>query len=251
MDYLNLIVPVCMAFYEISSYIYNKYKSKKDPIIIAIEGNIGVGKTTLLDILRESIKIGKKAAFVSEPVDIWLKMQDENGKNILGKFYEDKKRWAYSLQNLSYITKARRLADTIMSSGKKIIFSDRSIGTDKNVFAKMLFDDGDLNKLEYSMYILWSDFYDKYFAKTNKKNIIYLKCDPNKAMERIQKRGRQEEKTIPFAYLNRLHEYHEQWIGSEIKKGTHVLVLDWNDDLTNEQILKNINNKINKFIADC
>lgn len=254
MSFLIGIILTSLAMCLISvKLIINK--SRKQPIIIAIEGNIGVGKTTFLDILKSIKSIANKAKFVSEPVDVWLKNVDKDGKNILGKFYENKERWSYTFQNVSFITKALRLADVInqiMSSKlfrrKNIIFSDRSIGTDKNVFAKMLYDDKLLSDLEYKWYNEWCSIFDKYILKHSKKNIIYLKCDPTTAYNRIQKRGRSEEKTISLEYLTKLHNYHEQWIAQEIQQGTNVLVVNWNADLNENEIKQYVIKRVPNFI---
>jgi deoxyadenosine/deoxycytidine kinase len=222
------------------------------PIIITVEGNIGVGKTTFLDNIKLCDQINKTSTVVSEPVDIWLNINDDDGENILGKFYKDKRRWSYTFQNFSYITKMTTLVDAIRNSGKEIIFLDRSIGTDKYVFAKMLRDDRMLGSLEFTMYNLWSNFYDKYIAKNNKKNIIYLRCDPIVAFDRIQIRGRKEEKDIPMDYLNSLHKYHERWIEKEIKfKKSNVLILDWNENMNEEQIKEQIKEHVCRFVNNC
>lgn len=247
--YLAFIFALCVIFRYI---MLVKIVKNRKPIIIAIEGNIGVGKTTFLEKMKSCKKINDKSNFISEPVDIWLSITDNDGKNILGKYYDNKERWSYTFQNFSYITKMTKLVDAIRNSNKQIIFLDRSIGTDKNVFAKMLYDDGMLGNLEYKMYNLWSDFYDKYISNNDKKNIIYLRCDPLVAQKRIIKRGRNEEKNIPIEYLTSLHEYHEKWIEREIQSNnTNVLVFDWNNDLTDDEIVEHINKNIYQFINSC
>lgn len=249
MNYIKCFIACVALLFVVVLRFLNR---NKRPTIIAIEGNIGVGKTTLLDKLKLCKNINKNSEFISEPVDIWLGINDDDGKNILGKFYEDKRRWSYTFQNFSYITKMTKLVDAVRKSGKQLIFLDRSIGTDKNVFAKMLYDDKMLGKLEYAMYNLWSNFYDKYIAKDGHKNIIYLRCDPQVAYNRIQKRGRTEEKDIPIEYIKSLHEYHEKWINDEIKNtNTSVLVLDWNIDCCDEQIIKNIEKCVFTFVDKC
>lgn len=247
MFYVDLCIVCIILLFVAFKYV----QKRKQPTIIAIEGNIGVGKTTFLDKLKLCKEISKKSDFISEPIGIWLALNDDDGKNILGKFYEDKRRWSYTFQNFSYITKMMNLVDAVRNSGEQVIFLDRSIGTDKNVFAKMLYDDKMLGKLEYAMYNLWSNFYDKYIAKDRRKNIIYLRCDPQVAYNRIQKRGREEEKNIPIDYLKSLHEYHERWIDREIKEKSNVLVLDWNTDLEDNQIIENIEKHIYKFVKSC
>ena len=68
--------------------------SKK--ILISIEGNIGSGKSTLYEMIKE--KYGDKILFVDEPVDEWNKLI-MNGKNIIEHFYENNKKWGYLFQS--------------------------------------------------------------------------------------------------------------------------------------------------------
>jgi len=185
--------------------------------IIAIEGNIGVGKSTFTNILKVNFN---NSLIVSEPVDIWINMKDDSGNNILGLFYKDIKRWAYSFQNLAYVTRMIKISDAI-NSDKEVIFLDRSLGTDKNVFEKMLYDDKVLSDLEHKMYELWCNFYQKNIH-SGEEYIIYLKCDPKTAFERIKKRGREEEKNITLEYLEKLHKYHELWLSHK----DNVLIID-------------------------
>lgn len=236
--------------------------------LTSIEGNIGAGKTTFLNILKESNIFKDKILFISEPLNTWLSTKDSDGKNILDKFYKELKEkqenqenkneneldsnsdhgWIYKFQTFTYITKMTCLVDAVNNSDKKIIFSDRSIDTDRYVFEKMLYDDKMLSLLEHNMYLNWSNFFDKYITKTDKKQIIYLECDPHVAYDRIQKRGRVEEKNITIDYLTKLHYYHEEWMNEEIKRGSHIMKLDWNTDRSNEQLLKLVEEKVNEFI---
>lgn len=184
--------------------------------VIAIEGNIGVGKSTFTNILQ---KFFHNSLIVSEPIDMWINIKDNNGDNILGLFYKDINRWAYSFQNLAYITRMIKISEALNStnstnSTNKLIFLDRSLGTDKNIFEKMLYDDKILSELEHKMYELWCNFYQQNI-NSNNECIIYLKCEPKTAFERIKKRGRKEEKNITIEYLEKLHKYHEIWLSDK------------------------------------
>jgi deoxyadenosine/deoxycytidine kinase len=195
-------------------------------LIVAIEGNIGVGKSTFTRILKETFE---KSTIVSEPVDMWLNIKNDQGENILGLFYKDTNRWAYTFQNLAYITRMMKIEDAIRSSDG-IVFLDRSLGTDRNVFEKMLHDDKILDEVEHSMYNLWYDFYTKYVNNNFNEIYIYLKCDPKTAYERIKKRGREEEKNISFEYLEKLHKYHEEWLCNL----DNVVIIDCDKDFEND-----------------
>ncbi len=210
--------------------------------IIAIEGNIGVGKSTFTNIMKKTFN---NSVVVSEPVDMWLNIKTESNENILGLFYKDIPRWGYTFQNLAYVTRMMKIQDGI-NSDSDIIFLDRSLGTDKNVFEKMLHDDGLVTDIEHDMYNIWSTFYEKYVSKHNNWKYIYLKCDPQTAYDRIQKRGRNEEKNITLEYLTKLHKYHEDWLN---KKSDDILIIDCNKDFENDIDYQTIIiNQIKKFI---
>ena len=59
----------------------------KRPVLVSIEGNIGAGKSTVLEHLEKHMANGK-VLFLKEPLDIWEQFHDENGHTILEKFYE-------------------------------------------------------------------------------------------------------------------------------------------------------------------
>ncbi len=221
----------------------------EEKLIISIEGNIGVGKSTFIEkILINNFDDCEK---VSEPIEIWKTMTNEDDKNILELFYNDKKRWSYSFQNIACITRMIKIEETIKNTNKKYIFLDRSLGTDYNVFEKMLYDNGDISEIEHKMYNLWCSFYKKYVRDNDKIVYIYLKSKPSICLERIKKRNRIEEKSITIEYLEKLNEYHDTWLlNSEYSNNT--IIIDCNDDFENNlekqnEMINIIKNKLNKI----
>ena len=188
-------------------------------MIVTIEGNIGSGKSTLVQELRQ--KLGKEMNFLDEPVEEWLKLKDETGKSLIELFYADKKRYSYTFQNYAYITRMRKLMET---KPDDINITERCVLTDKHVFAKMLTEDGFMSTLEDKMYNDWFDIFEK-FATIDL--VIYLKTEPKICNERIKTRAREGE-DIPLDYLDRLHQYHERWINNIDRE--KVLILDGNTD---------------------
>ncbi len=119
--------------------------------IVSIEGNIGSGKSTLLANLRKHFNKNTFIIFLKEPVDEWSKIKDENGITILEKFYADQDKYSFSFQMMAYISRLKLLKDTINQikttndkpiKEQYIIITERSLFTDKMVFAKMLYDTG-------------------------------------------------------------------------------------------------------------
>ena len=184
-------------------------------MIVTIEGNIGSGKSTLVKCLRDILH--GKWNFLDEPVDEWLEMKDESGKSLIELFYEDKKRYSYTFQNYAYITRMKKLMETKKTD---VNITERCVLTDKNVFAKMLTDDGYMTIMEDKMYKDWFGIFEK-FSKIDL--VIYVKTDVETCDARIKSRARQGE-DIPVDYLERLHTYHEEWIGTI--DSANLLVLD-------------------------
>ena len=183
----------------------NRNSSK--PIVISVDGNIGSGKSTLIKILKE--KYGDSIYFAAEPVDAWSQMIDGDGNNLLHNFYTDKNRWSYSFQNIAYITRAKELQKAL-ESGKRVIITERSVMTDRNLFAKMLFNDGFMNKMEMAMYDTWFGLFN-----TNIDYTFYVKTTVDNCVDRIKKRGRDGEGDIDRNYLEALENAHEEWLAGD------------------------------------
>lgn len=216
-------------------------------IIVSVEGNIGVGKSTFISLLQSK---WDNCEIVTEPVEMWKELVGKDGKNILQTFYEDIPRWAYSFQNVACITRMIKMEEVIKNSDAEYIFLDRSLGTDKNVFEKMLYDDGKLSPIEHSMYNMWCDFYHKYVRPQDNQIYIYLKSSPEICAKRIKKRGRVEEESIELDYLRGLNKYHDDWLlGSEL---SNVIVIDCDDDFEHDEkkqleMINTIKNKLNNL----
>ena len=73
--------------------------------IISIDGNIGSGKSTLMEELKAHYSSNKNVVFLKEPVDEWETITDENGSTILEKFYENPTKYGFSFQIMAYISR--------------------------------------------------------------------------------------------------------------------------------------------------
>ena len=206
-------------------------------MIISIEGNIGSGKSTLLNLLREKYKDSKNIIFVDEPVSEWNNIKDGE-KSILELFYGDKDKYSFTFQILAYITRLRKLLQVLENSNKEnVIICERSIYTDKYVFAKMLYQQGHIKEIEWQTYNYWFDTFRK---QTLPNTIIYVKTEPLICSDRIKKRNRNGEDSIAIEYLNHCHELHEEWL-KESK--INIITIDGNielEDNNKNDYLKNI-----------
>ena len=181
--------------------------------IISLDGNIGAGKSTLLAEIRKAFPT---LHVVDEPVGQWTALHHSNGKNLLELFYEDKKRWAYTFQNCAILTRLKNIKEAVEHldrtfSEPQIILTERSVLTDKYVFAEMLREAGDLDPLEWELYDSWFSIFSKQHPV---HGIIYLSTGSNTSKERIQIRNRQGEDRIQLEYLEALDRQHKKWIES-------------------------------------
>ena len=124
--------------------------NQNKPIICFVEGTIGAGKSTFIKQLQ---KYHLNAQFFQEPVAEWQNTKDGNGKNVLSYFYEDMSKYCYMFQSYAFITRISQLDDLDLES-KDIIFIERSIFSDRNVFAKPALKQDYLMKLNGSHIIL-------------------------------------------------------------------------------------------------
>jgi len=212
--------------------ILQQYSSNKNYQLISIEGNIGSGKTTLLTRLKEIYKDNKNVIFLKEPVDEWESIKDNQGNTMIQKFYKDPTRYSFSFQMMAYISRLALLKKTITEYKDKkdmIFITERCLYTDKHVFAKMLYETGKIEKVDYQIYCKWFEVFAEDEGQVDK--IIYVKVDPNICDIRIKGRGRNGESSIPLEYLSSCHEYHENMM--KIMINTEKLVVDGHQKISN------------------
>ena len=224
--------------------------------IISIEGNIGSGKSTLLANLKKHFKNNKHVVFLKEPVDEWSKIKDENNITILEKFYIDQEKYSFPFQMMAYISRLKLLKDSIKEikdtendfETKYVIITERSLYTDKMVFAKMLYDTGKIESINYQIYLNWFNTFADDFP-VNK--IIYVKTEPEICHQRITERHRDGEDNIPIDYLKSCSKYHDNMLDKNLSECVcnDQIVLNGNNNIyENESILNEWINSIQKFI---
>ena len=197
-------------------------------MIISIEGNIGSGKSTIINYLK-TIE-NPNIVFVDEPVNEWLNIKS-NGKNALELFYEDQSKNSFWFQVLAYITRLRNLLEAVKNNSNKIIITERSIYTDKYVFAQMLFDSGNINDIEFQTYNYW---FDTFQSQTKTDVILYVNTKPEECMNRIKVRNRSEESGVELEYLKTCHEKHLQWLTND--QDSKIVYINGHQDKENMKL---------------
>jgi len=211
-----------------------------NPIIISLDGNIGAGKSTLLNEIRKHIH---DIHLVDEPVGQWTALKNNEGVSLLELFYQDKKRWAYTFQNCAILTRLKNIKDAVENLDStlkhpQVILTERSVLTDKYVFAEMLRDAGYIDMLEWDLYDNWFNIFSRQYPVNG---IIYLSTSSATSKDRIKIRNRHGEENIDLDYLDALERQHKKWIDN-----TNIPVLTLSTEL-GESLDNNIE-KIKEFI---
>ena len=194
-------------------------------IIISIEGNIGSGKSRFLEALQTQLRLANyKIKFLAEPVEDWNTVRDQHGTTMLELYYADQDKYAFSFQMMAYISRLSLVRAALKENKYAFIFTERSVFTDKNVFAAMLKDDGKIKPIEYAIYMRW---FDEFVQDLPPIHYIHIKTDPEVAHARVCHRARPGE-IIPLDYLHNCQRYHAQWFA---KLNAPLLELDGNEDI--------------------
>jgi len=182
-------------------------------LIISIDGNIGCGKSTFLKELKNEVKKLrlKNIIFLQEPLDQWSQI-NVNGVTILEKFYENPDKYAFSFQMMAYISRLSLFKKAIKENPDTIIVTERSLYTDKNIFAKMLYDDNKIDSYSYQIYNMW---FEEFIRDLPEHKYLYLESSPTVISNRIKKRNRTGEEKISIDYLISCHEYHQEMFYNE------------------------------------
>lgn len=231
---------------------------------LSIEGNIAVGKSTFLTLLSKTFQGWH---MVTEPVNKWQNIQGSGAcsktANLLQMVYQDPSRWSYTFQTFSCMGRLKAqlepFSEHLMKVKNPVQVFERSVYSDRYVFAKHLFDLGHMSEIEWTIYQDWHSFLLYQFRDRVALNgILYLQATPEKCYERLRQRGRSEEEQVELGYLKKLHVQHEDWL---IKKSTEVhfeniknvpvLVLDVNKDFKdNPEEEESLTDKVKTFLAN-
>jgi deoxyadenosine/deoxycytidine kinase len=172
--------------------------------MILLEGNIGAGKSTVGNTLKESGLFD----FIEEPVEAW---QTGFAANLLDMFYRDMKRWAFTFQITAFITRAKTWQEVLALTDHSRVVLERSIFTDRFVFATNSYRIGGMTDVEWQVYCgLWEFLVSNYCVEPD--CILYYRTPAEVCLERMKVRGRHEETGVTVEYLKQLEALHDEWL---------------------------------------
>ncbi|HTP80462.1 MAG TPA: deoxynucleoside kinase [Bacteroidota bacterium] len=166
------------------------------PLFVTVAGNIGAGKSSLTRLLAER--------FHWKP---YFESVEDNP--YLSDFYADMKRWSFHLQ--VYFLSHRFMDHRHISEGVNSVIQDRSIYEDAEIFARNLFEMGRMEGRDYENYVSLFGAMTEYLRPPDL--MIYLKASVDTLLRQIARRGRDFEKGIERAYLEKLNQHYNDWIG--------------------------------------
>lgn len=167
---------------------------------VAVAGNIGSGKSSLTRLLSEA--------------NGWTPMFESVEDNpYLSDFYGDMKRWSFQLQ--VYFLSNRFRSHKSITEGDHSVVLDRVIYEDAEIFAKNLYEIGNMEKRDYENYLALYDVMTEYLHPPDL--LVYLRANVDTLLHQISLRGRDFEKSIRREYLEQLNGHYESWIARYTK----------------------------------
>lgn len=193
---------------------------------IAIEGNIGAGKTSL-------------AKLMSDEFNARVVLERFADNPFLPKFYKDKERFAFPLEMSFLADRYQQLIDDLAQFDlfKNLIVSDYYI------FKSLIFAQVTLQKEEFSLY---RKIFNIMYREISKPDLyIYLYQNTNRLLDNIKKRGREYEQNIEASYLQKIHDGYSGFIKTEQHLNTLIIDVSELDFVNNYKDYKQILKKIN------
>ena len=162
---------------------------------ITIAGNIGVGKSTLVNLLSE--QTGWEPVFEAVTENPYLE-----------DFYKDMRRWSFQSQ-LFFLSRRLRQHYDLLNNQQSII-QDRSVYEDAEIFARNLYNQGDMSDRDWACYY---ELYETLVTLLKPPHlVIYLQASVPTLRNRIIQRGRDYEQNIEDTYLEKLNTLYDNWI---------------------------------------
>ena len=227
-------ITICLQNCSDDSEITLVHEKLKRPIpisekynYIAIEGNIGAGKTSL-------------SKMMSDEFNAKIVLERFADNPFLPKFYEDKERFAFPLEMSFLADRYQQLSDDLaqLDLFKNFVVSDYYI------FKSLIFAQITLQKEEY---LLYRKMFDLMYKEITKPDLyVYLYQNTTRLLENIKKRGRDYEQNIEASYLQKIHDGYKSFISTQQNLNTLVIDVSELDFVNKPDDYTNIINQIKK-----
>ncbi len=194
---------------------------------IAIEGNIGAGKTSL-------------ATLIAEEFNAKLILEQFEDNSFLPKFYKEPDKYAFPLEMSFLASRFQQLKDQL---GNQDLFKSFTI-SDYYIVKSLIFAQKTLAEDEFKLYTRF--FYIILNQLPKPDLFVYLHVKTPKLQENIRIRGRSYEQDIKDEYLEKIQDGYFEFIKQQTN--LPILVIDTNniDFVNNENEYRTIVDLINK-----
>jgi len=200
---------------------------------LVLAGNIGAGKSTLVELLCN--RLGWTPYF--EPVA-------ENP--YLKDFYSDMERWAFHSQTYFLMHRAQSHRQLSLEAGS--VVQDRSLYEDAEVFARNLHRQGRMSDRDHRVY---RELYGVMASLLPPPDlVVYLRASVGTLKRRIAQRARAFEQSIPDDYLEGLNTLYEEWIGGFALAPVLTIEADTTDILDRPEDLDAVVSRIEEALKD-
>ncbi|CAD8087459.1 unnamed protein product [Paramecium primaurelia] len=138
-------------------------------------------------------------------------------------YYQDVDRWGFTFQIYAYQSRLmawdRQLQQLLKNNQQSkepvLVFTERSIESARELFFKLCYNDGNISQIEYEIYEEFYQWLMNHYPQYLIDCVIYVNTPPEICLERLIKRGRSEEVSVPLDYLKKLHQRHEDWLSQK------------------------------------
>ncbi|QHE50582.1 deoxynucleoside kinase [Pontibacillus sp. HMF3514] len=178
---------------------------------IAVEGPIGVGKTSL----------AKKIASQFE-YTLLKEIVEENP--FLGKFYDDIEEWSFQTEMFFLCNRYKQLEDI----EKKYLACNKPVVSDYHISKNLIFAERTLKEEQYNKYVQIYDILTQDMPRPNM--IVYLHASLDTLLDRIRMRGRKVEQNIQASYLEQLSADYDLFMEKFEKENPDIPVIRFNGD---------------------
>lgn len=178
---------------------------------IAIAGNMGAGKSTLVEALAKHYKWDAALEAVDTSPDL--------ANPYLADFFDDMPRWSFNLQVFFLVARFKQHRE--IQAGTRSAIQDRTIYEDAEIFARNLYEMNLMSARDYDVYQL---IYNEFIPLLKPPDlVVYLQASIPKLVSNIEKRARAYESKVKLDYLKRLHAQYESWY-ARYERGKKILI---------------------------
>lgn len=165
-------------------------------MLFVVEGNIGAGKSSFISEIRRMARAdGVEIRVIDEPIEMWKKCRNKQGKTSLEEYYEDIEGKSFQFQMMAYISRVAMISS--MYNSKKICIAERTPLSTLKVFGEMLVKEGMITESQ-QQFLKTIEGMLSYMPHNSKT--IFLDTEPHICHTNMLKRKDSSPPTLEYIY---------------------------------------------------